>query len=383
MKPAVIFRTESKLKVKTMKPFKASVFIALSCVLWFLAGSHSTLAQAPPPAPVEVDRVEEETLQKPVTLVGWVEPDKRSVIASEVEGIVESFPAKEGSYVNKGDVLAEFNTRTTEIALAQARAGKREAQARYEMARKNLARFEELEKKGVASVQQYQDAQTEKEAWGARIGQLQAQIDSSEYNLAKSRIAAPFSGYVVKEHTEIGEWVVKGGPVVEMIDTGTVDINIDMPERYVSKVREGEGVSVSIDALPGTDISGVITSVVPQADSESRTFPVKITVENKDSLIKSGMVSRVSFPIGDPSTVKLVPKDAIVSQNNAQFVYVVNEGAAQPLPVSTGIAYEDRIEVIGPVEKGMTVVVKGNERLMPNQPVQIINGKAQKDGKLN
>ena len=127
----------------------------------------------------------------------------------------------------------------------------------------------------------------------------------------------------------------------------------------------------------------MITSVVPQADSESRTFPVKITVENKDSLIKSGMVSRVSFPIGDPSTVKLVPKDAIVSQNNAQFVYVVNEGAAQPLPVSTGIAYEDRIEVIGPVEKGMTVVVKGNERLMPNQPVQIINGKAQKDGKLN
>ncbi len=362
---------------------KAGTYITVLSASIFLFSSPRALAQAPPPAPVEVDRVVVETLQRPVSFVGWVEPDKRSVIASEVEGIIESFPAKEGRYVNKGDLLAVFNTRTVEIALDQARAGKREAQARYQMAQKNLARFEELQQKGVASLQQYQDALTEKEAWGARIGQLQAQIDSSEYNLAKSKIMAPFSGYVIEEHTEIGEWVVKGGPVVEMIDTESIDINIDMPERYISKIKSGEGVSVDFDALPGMKIGGVITSVVPQAESSTRTFPVKVTVENKEGQIKSGMVSRVSFPIGDPSAVKLVPKDAIVSQNNALFVYVVNEGAAQPLPVSTGMAYEDRIEVIGPVEKGMTVVVKGNERLMPNQPVEIINGKDEKDGKLN
>jgi len=366
-----------------MKPSEAAALTAILCIALCLALPAEVPAQAPPSAPVEVAKVEEETLQRPVSLVGWVEPDKRSVIASEVEGIVESFPAKEGMYVQKGDVLAEFNTRTIEIALDQARAGKREAEARYDMARKNLARFEELEKKGVASVQQYQDALTEKEAWGARIGQQQAQIDSNEYNLAKSKITAPFSGYVVEEHTEVGQWVVKGGPVVEMIDTGTVDINIDMPERYVSKVKSGESVSVHFDALPGTETGGVITSVVPQADSQTRTFPVKVTVDNAEGLIKSGMVSRVSFPIGDPSTVKLVPKDAIVSQNNAQFVYVVNGGAAQPLPVTTGMAVDDRIEVIGPLEKGMTVVVKGNERLMPNQPVQIINGKEKQDGNLN
>jgi multidrug efflux pump subunit AcrA (membrane-fusion protein) len=150
-----------------MKPVKAAAFTAILYAALSFAQSPEGLAQAPPSAPVEVGVVEEETLQKPVSFVGSVEPDKRSVIASEVEGIVESFPAKEGSFVNKGDVLAEFNTRTTEIALAQARAGKREAQARYDMARKNLGRFEELQKKGVASMQQYQDAQTEKEAWGA------------------------------------------------------------------------------------------------------------------------------------------------------------------------------------------------------------------------
>jgi len=366
-----------------MRLIRSCIYITFSSALIFLFSPPRTLAQAPPPAPVEVDRVVVETLQRPVSLVGWVEPNKRSVIASEVEGIIESFPAKEGRYLNKGDVIAVLNTRTIEIALDEARAGKREAQARYQMAQKNLARFEELQKKGVASLQQYQDALTEKEAWGARIGQQQAQIDSNEYSLAKSRIAAPFGGYVIEEHTEIGEWVEKGGPVVEMIDTGTIDVNIDMPERYISKIKSGESASVDFDALPGMKIGGVITSVVPQAESSTRTFPVKVTVENKEGNIKSGMVARVSFPIGDPSAVKLVPKDAIVSQNNAKFVYVVNDGAAQPLPVSTGMAYEDRIEVIGPVENGMTVVVKGNERLMPNQQVQIINGKEAKDGKIN
>lgn len=365
-----------------MKSKHTYIYTLAAAFLLGMLQATSSFAQGPPPAPVVVDKVEEETIQKPVNLVGAVEPNKRSLIASEVEGMVESFPVEEGQYVNQGDILAQFNTRTIEIDLSEAKASKREAQARYQLARENLNRFEALERKGVASVQQLQDAEAEKRAWSARIGQLQAQIDSNEYKLEKSKITAPFSGYVTDERTEIGEWVVKGGPIVEMIDTETLEINVDMPERYITKIQKGQKATVNLDALPDLKIEGEITSLVPQADSEARTFPVKVTVDNKDSVIKSGMVARVSFPVGAPSTVKMVPKDAVVSQNNAHFIYVVNDGAANPLPVTTGMAYEDRIEVIGPVEKGMVVVVKGNERLMPNQPVKIVDGQEQK-GKLN
>lgn len=365
-----------------MKPAYSGIYTALITAFFAIFSITNAMAQAPPPAPVVVEKVGEETLQKPVTLAGAVEPSKRSLIASEIEGIVESFPAEEGQYVEKGEVLASFNTRTIEIGLREARASKREAQARYRLAEKNLVRFEELQIKGVASVQQFQDAETEKQAWGARIGQLQAQIDSQEHDLEKSQITAPFSGYITGEYTEVGEWVVKGGPVVEMIDTETVDIKIDMPERYVSKINKGQEVTVSLDALPELKIEGEISSIVPQAHSEARTFPVKVAVDNKDGTIKSGMVARVSFPVGSPSKIKMVSKDAIVSRNNANFIYVVTDGAAQPLPVTTGMAFEGRIEVTGPVETGMLVVVKGNERLMPNQPVKIINETENKE-KLN
>jgi RND family efflux transporter MFP subunit len=366
-----------------MKLYRAIIFSFISIGAFSFAQPLQSLAQAPPPAPVVVDKVREETLQKSVTLVGAVEPDKRSIIASEIQGLVESLPGEEGKFVNKGDVLAKFNTRSIEIDLNEAKARKREAQARYHLAKQNLARFQELESKGVASIQQLQGAETEKSALGARISQIQAQVEGFEYDIEKSQIVAPFSGYVTEEYTEVGQWVEKGGPVVELIDIEIAEINIDMPERYISKVKTGLNVNVNFDALPDLKLKGKITSLVPQADRESRTFPVKINIDNKDGTIKSGMVARVSFPIGEPSTVKLVPKDAIVSQNNANFIYVVNEGTVQPMPVSTGIAFEDKIQVIGPVQIGQLVVVKGNERLMPNQSVKILNQEIEQNNKVN
>ncbi len=359
-----------------MRSHRIFTFLLATLAFLLLYFPLQSVAQAPPAAPVVVDKVEEETLQKPITIVGAVEPDKSSIIASEIEGLVGSLTGTEGMFVEKGDVIAKFNTRTIEIDLKEAEANKREAQARYQLAKKNLVRFQELEEKGVASTQQLQDAESERSALGARIAQFQAQIDGLKYDIEKSSITAPFSGYITEEYTEVGQWVEKGGPVVELINIETADITIDMPERYISKVKPGLQVSVNFDALPDNQVEGEITSLVPQADAESRTFPVKINLDNKDGIIKSGMVARVSFPIGEPSTVKLVPKDAIVSQNNANFIYIVNEGAVQPLPVSTGMAYEDKIQVIGPVQTGQLVVVKGNERLMPNQPVKIINQEA-------
>ncbi len=330
-------------------------------------------AQDPPPAPVVVIKVEEQKVQRPVTMVGAVEPNTRSVIASEIAGLVEKFPAKEGDYVNKGDLILEFQAKTLEIGLSEARAAKREAQARFELANKNFARFRELHDKGIASVQQFQDAESEKQAQGARISQLQAQIERHEYDLSRSKVVAPFNGYVTSEYTEVGQWINKGGQVVELIDTDTVKITVDVPERYVSQIKLDEKVIIKLDALPDLEIEGRIGSIVPQAYREARTFPVKVEVENKDHAIKSGMVARVSFLIGEPSLVKLVPKDAIVESNNSKFLYVVNNGTAQPMPVSTGIAYKNLIEVIGPIETGQLVVIRGNERLQPGQPVKIVD----------
>jgi RND family efflux transporter MFP subunit len=348
------------------------LFLAIAFIMGFVIISPAE-SQAPPPSPVVIAKVEEQKVQRPVTLVGNAEPSKTSLIASEVPGLVESFPIKEGDFVKKGDVLAIFETKPLEIRLREARAAKREAQARYELAQKNFKRFQELKNKGIASVQQFQDAESEQKAWSAEISQLQAQIDRYEYDLNKAKIVAPFSGYVTSERTEVGQWIEEGGPVVELIDIDTIEITVDAPERYVSQIKSGDEVEVNFDALPNAKLEGSVSSIVPQADKAARTFPVKIVIDNKDHLIKSGMVARVSFLIGEPTLVKLVPKDAVVERNNLKFVVIVNNGTAQPVQVNTGIAYKNLIEVIGPVNIGQPVVIRGNERLQPGQPVKVVN----------
>jgi len=92
-----------------MKLYRAIIFSFILIGAVSFAQPLQSLAQAPPPAPVVVDKVREETLPKPVTLVGAAEPDKRSIIASEIQGLVESLPGEEGKFVNKGDVLAKFH----------------------------------------------------------------------------------------------------------------------------------------------------------------------------------------------------------------------------------------------------------------------------------
>jgi RND family efflux transporter MFP subunit len=363
---------EVKIKVKTLVFLLLTIFMGMELLMVSMAR-----AQAPPPSPVVVTKVGEQKIQRPITLVGAVEPSKRSLVASEIAGLVENFPVEEGDSVKKGDVIAEFQTELLEIRLREAKAAKREAEARFELARKNFVRFQELYEKGVTSAQQLQGMESDEKAWSAEISQLQAQIDRYEYDLVKSRIVAPFNGYITREHTEVGQWIGEGGPVVELVDIDIVEINVALPERYISKVKVGDKVVMNFDALPEVTVEGEITSIVPQADRGARTFPVEVTIDNKNHVIKSGMVARVSFLVGAPSVAKLVPKDAIVEFNNSNFVYVVNNGTAQPIPVSMGQAYKNLIEVIGPVQPGQLVIIRGNERLQPGQPVKVVN----QDGK--
>jgi RND family efflux transporter MFP subunit len=338
----------------------------------FLFTIHS-FSQAPPPTPVEIAFVEEKVLNRPVSFVGNVVPFKRSVIASEVEGLVSNFPAYEGLFVKEGEVLVEFKTSTLELNLKEAKASKQEASSRYTLAKNNLKRIKDLHDKGVASIQELQDAESEKNAWYARLVQLKSQIDKDEYDLSVSSIKAPFTGYVVVKHTEVGQWVEEGGPILELIEIDRLKIVINIPENYVGKLKLEDRVIVNFDALSDNNFEGKIDAIVPQADRESRTFPIVIVLDNKEFLIKSGMVARASFLIGDEQPVKLVPKDAIVEFNKNKMVFVVNNGSAEPVPVSPGFAFEDMVQVTGQISKGQQVVIRGNERLRPNQRVKVIN----------
>ncbi len=342
--------------------------------LLFLLGLPSNVtAQGPElgPAVVRYTEAREHNVRRNVTLPGTVEAETATTVASTIEGLVVEFPAREGMRVRAGDVLAKLRTVTKELDLEAQRAALREAEARLKLAEANSLRAQELYEAGVISRQQFDDAQSEFTAWQGRTDNLKAAIARLEDDLERMTIRAPFSGVVVRERTEVGQWVGEGGPVVEMVALDIVEIRVEVPERYYRMLRVGSRAEVTFESLPGMNLSGRVIAIIPAADPQARTFPVKVRVGNRNGRIGAGMLAQVSFAMGEITAATIVPKDAIVRQGPMTVVYRVNgDNTVEPVPVETGLGTGVWVAVSGGIRAGDKVVTRGNERLQPGQPVQ-------------
>jgi RND family efflux transporter MFP subunit len=195
----------------------------------------------------------------------------------------------------------------------------------------------------------------------------EAEVARLEDLLERHTIRAPFQGYVVAEHTEVGEWLDKGEPVAEIFALDVVDVTIPVLEDYVSHLTVGMPVVVSVGAVSEEKLLGKVALVVPTADVRARTFPVKVRLQNRPSggtlLLKAGMFARATIAVGKKTLALLVPKDAIVLGGRKPVIYVLDGTFARPVPVDLGVAEDSLIQVFGDVKAGQRVVVRGNERL--------------------
>ena len=323
----------------------------------------------PPDAPVVVSPVVEREVKKPLRLVGATFPARKSTISSEVEGIVGKMNAEEGQYVKKGETLAEIRNDKIRLALEQLENERKEVLARAELSEKDFARMKELYDKGIISDGDFDRARTQRESDRAGLLSLESRIEIAEYDLAASRIAAPFNGYVTKHHAEAGQWLGMGDQVVSFVDIDTIEVMAGVPERYIDDISEGMEVEVILPSHDLLTVPAEISSVIPDADPRTVSFPVRVVLENPDHKIKSSASAMVK--IGETEKIKLVPKDSIVRSPQGTMVFAVRDSLAHPVPVEEKGWYEGFTHVEGEVGVGESVVVRGNERLGPMQKVRI------------
>ncbi|MEW5978909.1 MAG: efflux RND transporter periplasmic adaptor subunit [Acidobacteriota bacterium] len=331
----------------------------------------SALQPQPPPSPVRYTEARTYPLKKMVQLPGTVEALRVSTVASEVAGLVVEFTGRDGTRVAKDQPLARLRKDTLELALRAAEAQLHEDEARVKLAERNLQRAQDLFKSRDFSQSQLDDAQAEFNAWQARIEKQDAEIARIRHDLERTVVRAPFSGVVVREHTEVGQWLAEGGPVVELLGMDELEVAVEVPERYFSSLRPGARCQARFEALGGLEVTGRIASIIPRADPQARTFRIKVRIPNSKTRIGAGMLAQIALPEGDPYQATVVPKDAIVTQGPQKFVFLLNgNNTVSQVPVETGSGVGAWIEVLGPVQSGQKVVTRGNERLFPGQPVQ-------------
>ncbi|MEX0713359.1 MAG: efflux RND transporter periplasmic adaptor subunit, partial [Pirellulales bacterium] len=398
--------------------------------------SQPARAQLPPAVVAVAPVIEQGEVAAAQSFVGEIHPARRSIVGSAVGGRVMEFLVKEGDRVEARQPLARLLTRAIEIArdaaladvelrtqeLAELESGSRleeiqqaeahmlGAKSLMEYAKAKLERTRNLIERRAASEDQLQDdaAAAESSLQGyfeakaayelavagprkERIAQASARLASAkeevarlEDQLEKHTIFSPFDGYVVQEHTEVGQWIEAGELVAEVIEVDRVDVEVMVAETYIPHLKIGTPARVEVDALPTHVFSGTVSHIVPQAEARSRAFPVKVQLANEiladeGPLLKPGMFARVTLPVMKKQSVLMVPKDALVMGGPEPVVYRVEtdktqagKSTVQPVRVRLGVAYEGLVEVSGDLQPGQQVVIEGNERLFPGQEVVLL-----------
>jgi len=330
----------------------------------------SAPAVAQQPGPVRFTEVLNHAVRGSVRLPGTVQSRRSSVVASEVEGLVVDLGVQPGDRVAQGDLLARLRTVTLELQLRAAQGRLNEALARLDLAERNLRRARDLFDEQVVSQGDLDDAVSEQAAWQGRVDETEAEITRIREDIGRCFVRAPYDGVVVAKRAEVGEWIALGGPVVEMMALDDLEVLLAVPERYYALLGPATEVGVTFEALPEMRIEGRVAEIIPRADAQARSFPVKVRIPNPERRIGAGMLAQVDLPIGEPQPTLLVPKDALIRNGSAEFVFRIKEdGTVEQVAVVSGQGVGAWNVVRGPLTAGDRVVTRGNERLFPGQPV--------------
>lgn len=346
---------------------------------------QAVAASAQGPAAVAVEAVETRALAEEAPIFARIVTRRDGAVASRIAGLVREVPVAAGDAIERGQVLARFDTELLEIVLRQREAQLAEAEAGVELARhaRDLAEraFERADRlRDTASFSQrllddadgtFSRTRGELAQAEARRSLVEAQLQEARYDLERAVLEAPFPGVVLEVQVNPGEYVQSGAPVARLLDTETFEVEASVPVRYVDVLEPGlevTGVTETGEALPLT-----VRAVLPVEETATRTRPVRLTGPSLSgsSRAAEGQSITVLVPREAPREILSVPKDALVQAQGGWTVFVDEDGAAQPRSVEIGVAVGDRFEVLGGLVEGDVVVVRGNERLRPGQPIQV------------
>jgi len=354
------------------------------------AGALPAIAQSggPPPATVRVEQVRQETVERLREVTGELRAVRMSRVASEEAGLVVELSVEAGDRVTEGQVIArlrdellqhEVARRDAERVSAEALVQEREAQV--EKAARDVQRLEDLRRQQGASETEVDDGRTRLKEAEARLAQARADLLSAqaEEKTARQRldnmeVKAPFAGSVTAKHVEIGHWASEGDTVIDLVEYDRVDAYLDVPERFVRALKPGETViELRIPAL-GASVSDKVDTIVASGDRLARTFPVRVRLKNDQGALRPGMSVVGLVPTGEPMEAMTISKDAVLRNDAGPFVYFDAGGVSAIAPIETQFAVGDRYVIRSPMLKpGMSVIVEGNERVFPGQPLNILN----------
>jgi HlyD family secretion protein len=369
-----------------------------------------------------------------LTAGGYIVPHRKVELAPKITGRVEWVGVEKGDAVRRGQVLLRIEQRefratlerteaSREIArarlreleagsrpeeIARARAAVEEAQSNVQAAELDIRRFEQLyADKAVArqtldaarnrlevavaqrsvAQQSYEltlhgSRQEQRDAARAQVREAEASVLAAQVDLENTLIRAPIDGTILERLVEPGEIVTLsfiGGrgaksAVLSIADLRLLDVEVDVSQNEIGKVRLRQPTSIVADAFPDRIYRGVVSEMAPEANRQKATLQIKVRLENPDGVVRPEMNAKVTFldpPKGGGASKVLVPREAVVSRDGRHLVFLAAGAKATARPVRIGAEADGRIEVTDGLAGNETVVVRGVELLKDGQRIRV------------
>lgn len=324
-----------------------------------------------PPAKVVLARIQEKLVVENTPIVGVLYFDRVSSLSTEVSGLVKSVHFREGDRVKKGGVLLTLNTDFIDKDIELVVTKIEQISVQIEKTDKDLTRFKSLYDQQAIPEREYDDVGFTLRDLIKQRDALKKQLEIARLKKAKSIIQAPFNGVILAKKAEVGDWIAPGCELCRIGSSEDVFVKVPVAEELLAYCKNGHVVDVILHAFD-EKLQGTIVGIMPVADARTKNVMLKIRLPRMETAVEN-LSATVFVPVSGHKRLKLIPRDALVTLQGKDIVFTVNDNKAVPVPIHI-VSFLDEFAGVetSNVPDGTMVVVDGNERLRPQQPVEII-----------
>lgn len=287
---------------------------------------------------------------------GSLVPDEEVNLSFESSGKITDIYFKEGTHVEKGELLAKIND-------APLQADLRKKQAQVKLMQDRLFRAKALLEKEAVSKEAFQEAE-------ANLAALEAEIEGVEAQIEQTELRAPFSGIIGLRQVSVGAYATTTTEVAALTKTAPLKVEFNVPERYAGMLPEGTELTFTAEGDLTTRNAKVYASD-SRVDPETRTFAIRAIYPNADGRLIPGRYVNVNLVTQRFENTLAVPSEAIVSEMGIDKVFVCKNGKAQPVEIAKGLRTDAMVQVLRGLVPGDTVITSGTMQLRSGQNVVV------------
>jgi membrane fusion protein (multidrug efflux system) len=325
--------------------------------------------------PVAITHAGYEKVQHTLEAVGSFFPEDEVKVGTEVEGTIKKLSVDEGAIVKKGNLLLEIDDEKFRLEVEESEANLTEALRKLENSRATLNRMTRLYKEGVIGQQNYDDAKTQTLLIEANVENIKARLNRFKKSLKDTRVMAPIDGVVSERKVSVGEYVKVGAELFKIVDSNPLKLAFTVPENDAGEIKIGQIVQVQSRAFPDQTFQGKVYFINPKVDIETRTIEAKAWVDNPEYILKPGFYVNVKTLLEERKSLVLPESSVLVREGKSLVMAVVND-TIQYKPVTPGVRFDGKVEIIDGITPDDKVVLSGRSEITEGTRVEIISPKS-------